>query len=181
MILMLRVNLPSEYYDEDIGEFKYIINNTLSLEHSLRSIALWESKWKKPFLVKDPKTSDEILDYIHCMTNREVDEELMRLIPPRELRRINEYIEDPMTATTFANTGKKTGPAKIVTSEEIYHMMIAYDIPWECQDWHLNRLLTLLNICNIKNKPPDKISPSEIRQRNRDLNAARKRKLNTKG
>ena len=47
---MLKIKIPkSEYFDESTQEFRYIKEQTLTLEHSLVSISKWESKWNKPF------------------------------------------------------------------------------------------------------------------------------------
>ena len=179
---MLQVTIPaSEQYDEIKQEFVYTKKQTLKLEHSLVSLSKWESKWNKPFLTKDDKTYEETVDYIRCMTiTQNVDQNVYYNIPNHVFEQINDYIAAPMTATTFSRNEGKTS-REIVTSELIYYWMIALTIPFECERWHLNRLLTLIMVCNIKNSPPKKRSKREIMSRNTALNAERRKQLNTKG
>ena len=179
----LFITIPdSEAFDDRTNQFIQVKGRKIQLEHSLKSIALWESKWHKPYISKDPKTNEELVDYIRCMTlTKDIDPLLYYFIPEQEMKKIADYIEDPMTATTFRED-KKTGPKnKIVTNEIIYYDMIALNIPWECEKWHLNRLLTLIRVCSEKNKPDKKMSKHDIMSRNRALNAARRKKLGTKG
>jgi len=180
---MLRITIPAvEQWDEQKQEFITIKEQTLSLEHSLVSLSKWESKWCKAFLTKDNKTFEETLDYIKCMTlTQNVDPEVYNYLTNGNINEINEYIEAPMTATYFSDdkTGKTS--REQVTAELIYYWMIALNIPFECQKWHLNRLLTLIKVCNIKNQPPKKRSKKDIMSRNAALNAARRKQLNTKG
>ncbi len=179
---MLKIVIPGiELYDEEKEEFITTKPQTLHLEHSLVSLAKWESKWNKPFLTKDNKTYEETIDYIRCMTiTQNVSEDTYRLLTSENIQQINEYINLPMTATTFSNQ-KKTPSKEIVTAEIIYYWMISLNIPFECQKWHLNRLLTLINVCNIKNQPKKKMSKRDILNRNKALNKARREALNTKG
>ncbi len=180
---MLEITVPAkEIYDEFRGEFIYTNEKTLRLEHSLVSMSKWESKWNKPFLGKDEKTVEETIDYIRCMTlTQNVDPNIYYALSQQNFLDIKKYIEAPMTATTFSKiqNGKKSN--EIVTSEIIYYWMIALNIPMECQKWHLNRLLTLVEVCNIKNSPQKKMSRREIMSTNAALNAARRKKLHTKG
>lgn len=156
---------------------------TISLEHSLVSISKWEAKWHKPFLSKDPKTDEQILDYVKCMTiTQNVDPNVYMFLGRDNLAAINAYIENPMTATWFNdknNKGKRS--SEQITSELIYYWMIASEIPFECQRWHLNRLMTLIRICSIKNQPAKKYSKRDIMSKNAALNAARRNKLGTSG
>ena len=179
---MLKITVPGlELYDEEKNEFINYKDQTLQLEHSLVSISKWEAKWHKPFLSDEDKTLEEIIDYIKCMTiTQNVKSDVYDRLTSDNIQRINDYIQDPMTATTFSDD-KKTGKKEIVTSEVIYYWMVTYNIPMECQKWHLNRLLTLVKVCTIKNSPPKKMSNSEIISRNKALNAARRKKMNTKG
>jgi hypothetical protein len=180
---MLNITIPKkELYDEVKNEFITFEEKTICLEHSLVSVSKWESKWKKPFLSKEEKTVEETLDYIKCMTiTQNVDSRIYQYLSKDNIKEINDYIDDKMTATTFYDTRKNTGRAETITSELIYFWMISLNIPMECQRWHLNRLLTLIKICNIKNDSGKKMSRSEINSRNAALNAARRKKLNTRG
>ena len=180
---MLVVTIPAmEMFNEETQEFFYLKEQTLQLEHSLVSLSKWESKWCKPFLSKDNKTLEETLDYIKCMTiTQNVDSSVYNRLTRNNIDAINNYIEAPMTATTFNNDNQKGRGKEIVTSELIYYWMIALNIPMECQKWHLNRLLTLIRVCNIKNTPPKKMGKGDIMRRNAALNAKRKQQFNTKG
>ena len=180
---MLRITIPAvEQWDEAKQEFIYTKEQTLSLEHSLVSLSKWESKWCKAFLTKDEKTFEETLDYIKCMTlTQNVDPEVYNYLTNGNINEINEYIEAPMTATYFSDEKTSKISREQVTAELIYYWMIALNIPFECQKWHLNRLLTLIKVCNIKNQPPKKRSKKDIMSRNAALNAARRKQLNTKG
>ena len=180
---MLEITIPAvEQWDELNQEFIYTKEQTLRLEHSLVSLSKWESKWNKPFLSKQDKTQEEILDYIKCMTTTQnVDPNIYKCLTNSNIIEIKEYIESPMTATTFSKDKNSKTNREVVTSELIYYWMIALNIPFECQKWHLNRLLTLVQVCNIKNQPPKKMSKKEIMSRNAALNAARRQQLNTKG
>lgn len=179
---MLKIIVPGiEYYDERTNEFVYYKDQVLQLEHSLVSISKWESTWHKPFLSDKEKSPEEILDYVRCMTiTQNVGPDVYLRLTEQNFLDINSYIENSMTATTFSND-KRSGGREIITSEIIYYWMISFNIPFECQKWHLNRLLTLIKVCNIKNNPPKKMSKTEMMNRNRALNAARKQQLNTKG
>lgn len=179
---MLKITVPAmEYYDEVSNEFILFKEQSLQLEHSLVSISKWEAKWHKPFLDGKDKTLEEVIDYVRCMTiTQNVDSEVYTRLTENNLKAINEYIENPMTATTFSDTNQ-TPNREIITSEIIYYWMVAFNIPFECQKWHINRLLTLVKVCNIKNSLPKKMGRNEILQRNRALNEARKKKLKTKG
>jgi len=173
----------TEYWDERNEKFIYDKEYTIQLEHSLISVSKWESKWEKPYLSQKNMTDEEIIDYIKCMTlTQNVPNNIYDMLSSENISEIAKYIEAPMTATWFSNTEPK---GKInneqVTSELIYYWMIALQIPFECQKWHLNRLLTLIRVCNIKNQPPKKMSANEIAKRNRALNEARRKTQNTRG
>ena len=180
---MLEITVPEqELFNEATNEFIIIRSQVLKLEHSLVSISKWESKWKIPFLDKGKKTREQTIDYIRCMTiTQNVNPMVYMGITNENIKAISDYIDDPMTATWFNEQQKRPGRQEIVTSELIYYWMIALNIPMECQRWHLNRLLTLVRICNIKNQKPKKMSKNEIYSRNRALNAARRQKFNSKG
>lgn len=180
---MLTITIPAtEKFDEIKGEFVYAKEQTLQLEHSLISISKWESKWCKPFLGKQEKTAEEIIDYIKCMTlNPNISDDVYGCLTQANVNAINEYIGAPMTATYFSDDKKQKSSREIVTAELIYYWMIALNIPFECQKWHLNRLLTLVKVCNIKNTPPKKMSKRQTASRYAQLNAARRQQLNSRG
>lgn len=180
---MLQITIPSaEWFDESKQEFVEIKEQTLQLEHSLISISKWESKWCKPFLSTKSKTTEELVDYVRCMTlTQNVKPEVYYNLSKENVDKINEYIDAPMTATTFSNQRRDSQSREIVTSDVIYYWMIAHNIPFECQKWHLNRLLTLIRVCNIKNSPQKKMSKRELMSRNASLNAARRKRMNSRG
>lgn len=180
---MLRITVPAaEYFDESRQMFIQKKEQTLQLEHSLVSLSKWEAKWKKAFLGKEEKTLEETLDYIRCMTiTQNVDPEVYTRLTNANIKEINEYIGDPMTATTFRKDNPGHPSRETITSELVYYWMIANNIPPEYQKWHLNRLLTLIRVCTIKNTPTKKRGKSEIMRQNAALNAARRKKLGTTG
>lgn len=158
-------------------------NVRFTIEHSLVSVSLWESKWNKAYLGFQEKTEEELIDYIKCMTlENDIPDEVYERIPPNTIEEIKAYLEAPMTATTFSDFREKHPSSKIVTSEEIYAQMFMLKIPMECQHWHFNRLLTLIKVCAIKNDPnPKKIPRAEAARQRAALNAKRRAKLKTRG
>ena len=181
---MLQITIPAqEYFDDEKQEFvEALKEQTLQLEHSLVSLSKWESKWCKTFFSKENKTYEETIDYIKCMTiTQNVNPEVYNRLSSQNIETINKYISAPMTATTFSEGQKGKLNREVITSELIYYWMIALNIPFECQRWHLNRLLTLIRVCNIKNQPPKKMSRRDAMSRNAALNAARRKKYNSKG
>lgn len=180
---MLNITIPAiEMWDEYKQEFVNRKETKLQLEHSLVSLSKWESKWCKSFLSGKEKTTEEVTDYVRCMTiTQNVDPEVYNYLTVDNITEINEYIRAPMTATTFNEDKNNKRNREVVTAELIYYWMIALNIPLKCEKWHLNRLLTLIRVCNIKNQPPKKKSKQEILNRHAALNAARRKQLNTKG
>lgn len=173
---------PREEWNETTQEFVYTKGQTLQLEHSLVSISKWEAKWCKPFLGEKQLSVEEITDYIRCMTlTQNVDPNIYKFLSNKNIEKVYQYINAPMTATKVPD--KNTGPQsrETITSELIYYWMISYQIPFECQKWHLNRLLTLIRVCAYKNTPTKKHSKRDLMSRNAALNAARRQQLNTKG
>ena len=186
---MLQITIPAieayELWDEEKEEFIPMParkEQILQLEHSLIALSKWESKWCKPFHSAKEKTIEETIDYIRCMTlNKNVDPEVYERIGEDNMKLISDYIFAPMTATTITEEKNSKYSRKIVTAELIYCWMFSQHIPLECEKWHLNRLITLIKVCAIENSPPKKRSNKEIMSRNAALNAARRKKLNTKG
>lgn len=180
---MLQITIPAtEQFNEETNEFVTTKAQTLQLEHSLISLSKWESKWCKSFIDSKDKTTEETLDYVRCMTlTSNVKPEVYQCLTQQNITDINAYIDAPMTATVFNDMGDKGGKKDVITSELIYYWMIANNIPFECEKWHLNRLITLIRVCNIKNTPPKKMSKRDIMSRNAALNAARRQKMNSRG
>lgn len=175
---MLTVTLPAqEMFDNRRGEFFSLPALTLTLEHSLLSIAKWESTWHKPYMSKTPKTREESLDYIRCMmVGKQVEWARLQWIPDAVFRQIQAYIDDPMTASWFRETDRVKNSGQAITSELIYSWMVAAQIPFDpAEKWHLNRLLVLIRICS-ENANPKKMSKKEAMNQHRALNAARRAK-----
>ena len=180
---MLTIKIPdAEYYNEETSQFVSVKERMIDLEHSLVSLSKWEAKWCKPFLGKDQKTSEEVRDYIRCMIiDRNVPDNILYALSKQQEKQIVEYIDEKMTATTFSDISSASKNREVITSEIIYYWMISLNIPFECQKWHLNRLLTLIRVCSIKNAPPKKMGRNSVLSRNAQINAARKKQLNTRG
>lgn len=179
---MLKIIVPAAELFDGAGEFLYTKEQTLQLEHSLVSLSKWESKWRRPFLTQGPKTMEELIDYVRCMTlTQNVDPNIYRAISAGLLNEIAAYNSAPMTATTFPKNRKKGMNSEVVTAEVIYYWMFYYGISIECQKWHLNRLLTLIDVFVAKGQKPQKIPQSELLAQRRELNAARRKKWNTRG
>jgi len=173
---MKTITIPgTERYNEEKNEFVTTKSHTINIEHSLVSISKWESKWKKPFL-ESKKTYAEIKDYIKCMTiTQNIPDEVYDCLSKENIEEIISYIEDPMTATWFNENGNQPKHHDIITSEVIYYQMINLGIPVEFQKWHINRLLTLIKVCSIKESPPQKMSRDATLRQYAALNAARRK------
>lgn len=178
----LKIPICPEEWDESKEEFVQEKTVTLQMEHSLVSLSKWEAKWNKPFLSNPNMTDEESIDYIKCMTvTKNVDPEVYNHLTKKNVDEIIAYINAPMTATTFNDKSERKSKKEIVTSELLYYLMVAYNIPFECQKWHLNRLMTLIRICDIKNNPPKKKTKGEIMRNNAAINAARRAKMHSRG
>ena len=155
---MLKIVIPTqEHFDEINNVFFETKEQPLQLEHSLVALSRWESKWKKPFLADTKQSFEEMIDYVRCMTiTQNVDPDIYNYMPLPLFHEITQYIDDTMTATVVQEISKPVGKPETITSELIYFWMVNFRIPFECQKWHLNRLLTLIRICSIKNAPTDK-------------------------
>lgn len=180
---MLTIVVPGvEMYDEQTEEFVTKDDVTLDLEHSLVSLSKWESIYEKPFLGKGEKTTDEIIGYVKAMTvTPNVPDAVFLKLTEENIMAINEYIDAKMTATWFNEAPGAPPSRDVITAELVYYWMITFQIPFECEHWHLNRLFTLIRVCNAKQAKPKKMSRAEIASRNRELNAQRRAQLGTKG
>ena len=182
---MLEIIIPAtEQWDEKNQEFITSKEQILRLEHSLVSLSKWESKWCKPFLSRENKTMEETIDYIKCMTlTQNVDPDVYDNLTKENIDAINTYIDDKMTATYFPNDHQSAkGSNELVSSELIYYWMVEYGIPFDpCEKWHLNRLLTLIRICGIKNNSEQKMPKKQALKEQAAINAMRKAKFHTRG
>ena len=180
---MLKIVVPAvEQWDEINQKFVRTKEQVLQLEHSLVSLKKWESKWCKPFLSKQEKTFEETIDYIRCMTiSQNVDPNVYYCLTNKNIEEINRYIDAPMTATWFPNDKTGKSSSEQITAELIYYWMISFNIPVEFQKWHLNSLLTLIKVCNVKNQPSKKMSRRETMSQYAALNRARRQKYNSRG
>jgi hypothetical protein len=182
---MLTIIVPEvEGYDETAERFVIIEPAvTLTLEHSLVALSKWESKWKKPFLSDTDRSDEQALDYVRAMLiSPEVSDRVLDRLTQKNHDDISEYIGDKMSATWFTDRPGAPKNRDIITAEIIYYWMIAHNVPFECQHWHLNRLLTLIRVCNEKNAPRKKAPMSSDAAANRRaLNEARKKQYGTTG
>jgi hypothetical protein len=180
---MLKLTIiGTEYYNEETEKFETVGDIELELEHSLISLSKWESKFKKPFLADYDKTKEETFYYIEAMIISSIyPTDILFRLSPENITQIEDYIESTESATTFGVMPERKGKGEVITAELIYYWMVAFTIPIQCEYWHLNRLLALIRICNIKNSKPKKMSKGEISRRNHELNAQRRAQFNTSG
>lgn len=180
---MLTLIIGDEYFDEENQTFEIVASAELQLEHSLLSLSKWESKTQKPFLSNAGMTPDELLLYIEAMIiSPNYDPAVINRLSDDNMKAINAYIESSESATTFGKSMPESrANAEVVTSELIYYWMVLFQIPFECQTWHLNRLFTLIRICNLKNSKPKKVSPQQMAAERHALNEQRKAQFNTRG
>jgi hypothetical protein len=171
-----------ESFDDNSQEFTSQGEVVLELEHSLVSLSKWESVHEKPFLGKEAKTPQEIISYVRCMTlSDDIAPEVFDQLNIKHFDEISEYIDAKRSATWFSDQPGTPKSREVITSELIYYWMTVFNIPFECERWHLNRLFTLIRICNIKQSKPEKMSRADMAQRNREMNAMRKQQLGTSG
>lgn len=180
---MLTITIEGEeFFDEENQIFLTRGDVVLELEHSLAALSKWESKWLKPFLSDNDKTSEETLDYVRCMcVTPDIAPEIFSKLNQTHIDKISEYLDSKQTATWFSDDGRQSKSREVITTELIYYWMITLGIPLEAEQWHLSRLIALIRVFNAKNSPPKKMSPDEIARRQRELNAKRKAELGTRG
>lgn len=180
---MLTISVgAADVYDEESGTFGTQGGVELQLEHSLVSLSKWEAIHEKPFLGSQTKTSEEMLSYIQCMClDVNLPEDILHQLSQENVQEINGYIDRKMTATWFSEQPGTPKSREVITAELIYYWMTVFTIPFECETWHLNRLFTLIRICNVKQAKPKKMGRAEVARRNREINEQRKAQLGTKG
>ncbi len=172
----------TEFFDEKSGEFHTTKDQVLNLEHSLISLSKWEGKYHKPFIGKGPENEEEMLDYVRCMTiTQNVEPYVYRNLSSDNIMDIKKYMEDPMTATWFSDKRNPKTRQKTVTAELIYYWMFRLNIPIQFEKWHLNRLLTLIRLCNLEDAPKKKMKPKDIYKQNAELNRMRREQTHSNG
>lgn len=181
MLTILVATSDQELFDEEKNTFIAPPTIALTLEHSLVSLSKWESKHEKHFIGNDSLTPEENHSYIELMTLNEIPPDILLRLSAKNIEEIQAYINAKMTATWFNEADTPKRSREVITSELIYYWMVSLNIPFECQEWHLNRLLTLIRVCNVKNAPPKKMSKTEAARRQRSLNAERQARLKTRG
>lgn len=183
---MLEITIPGgEFYNAETNRFSYTRDTKVQLEHSLLSISKWESKWKKPFLDGKRRTRPEFIDYVRCMSlTKNVDPKVYQNLTNENVAKIELYMDDTMSATVIREQGNQNRSREPITSELVYYWMTACQIPFECEKWHFNRLMTLIRLCNKKNEqavPGKKTKQSDLYSKYRAMNEANRRKYNSRG
>lgn len=179
---MLLLHLDNiELFDNNTNEFVTLLEKDVELEHSLEAISKWEMYFKKPYLSEETKTREEENYYIICMSSGQLTDTDVQFLSPENRTKIATYLEDKATATWFSDKGKGSSKKETITSELIYYWMIETGIPFECEKWNINRLLTLIRVCGIKMSGDKKMSKNDIMKQNRALNAQRRARMGSKG
>lgn len=171
---MLKIQLKTESHNSKDNTFSYETVKELSFEHSLVSLSKWEAKHEIPFLGDSERTDDQTLDYVKMMCLEELTEADLALMTRKDFEDLNAYITSKQTATWFTEEEQRRHSSQAITAEIIYYWMVALQIPFECQHWHLNRLITLIRVTNEKQTPPKKTSRADNMRRHASQNAARR-------
>lgn len=178
---MLEIYVEGEtFWNEELQEFYDMAPKTFHFEYSLAAISKWEMKWHIPYLTEDTKTQEQVRDFIRCMClDEEPPDELhLAILSTRYAEEFNAYTKDPMTATTIKSVDKFPSHSRnnIQTNELIYHLMTVNNIPFECDKWHFNRLMTLIRVCNEQNGEKKPMTKRETLEYQAALNKARRAK-----
>jgi len=182
---MITITIPDkEYFNENTNEYFIIPGKTIVMEHSLYAIRHWEAKWHKPYL--DAKhTFEEGIDYFRFMTiTKNVDPRTYYNMSQENVKLLTEYMKDAMTATTFKQIKRRTKTGRknrLTTCELIYYWMAMNNIPFDCDKWHFNQLMTLIHVCSEEQLPPEKMSQREIFEYNKSINERNRARFNSKG
>lgn len=175
---MLEIIIPGEEgFDEAKEEFVSTKPEVkVRLEHSLATVSKWESEIQVAFLGKHQKTESELFRYVEIMVQEPFDnyEDLSRLSEDNMVA-IRDYITSPASATRLMELPGKGQNREVITSELIYYWMVALNIPWEAQHWHLNRLLTLVDLIQRKqNSGNNKMSKADMARHRSKTNQLRR-------
>lgn len=146
---MMTLTIPGQQrWNEKTEEFVYTPAVVLKLEHSLLSLAHWESNWNIPFLSNlDKLTVEQWLDYIRCMTvTKGVDPEVYARLTREQYRSINEYMEAPdrnmvqRGAETQRTKDRRKAPAKTTATEKRDRNHGRGAVLPDVQLWHSERV-----------------------------------------
>lgn len=171
---MLTISLSASDDSDEVVE--------LNFEHSLISLSKWEQNYKKPFFGKETKTPEEAAYYFKCMLlNENAPVGILNKLKEADIIAISEYINDKQTATWFREDPKQKPTTEVVTSELIYYWLVQFQIPFEVQYWHLNRLMTLVKIAGIRQTKPKPMSKAQQKEEYARLNAERRARLGSSG
>lgn len=170
---MLNLILPqTEHYPEV----------ELSLEHSLVALSRWEALHMKVFFSHEEKTIGETYSYVRQMLLVEEPPELESRLTNDNLIAIQQYINSPQSATTFRQMQNERPSREVITNELMYFWLVQFRIPFDpVETWHLNRLMTLVKICGVKQSKPKKMTKAEQIAEMQSLNAERKAQLGSSG
>lgn len=180
---MLKITIKGgEFWDQEKEEFFYPDEFVLELEHSLVSLSKWEQNLQKPFISSD-KSDEEALFYVECMVlDPNLPPEVLSKLTQQNMDEISDYIMNKMTATFFSDEPSGVSSSQLITSELIYSWMVTYEVDFQTQYWHLNRLLTLIKVLDRqRSQSSKKTNTADIGRRQRELNAIRRKKYNTPG
>ena len=188
--MSLTIDIPSQIYEapgtwDGEKRVKKLIRVPaihLVLEHSLLSISKWESEWQIPFVETKRMTAKQFLSYCKCMTiNQQKDPNVYQFLRNQDVVKIKDYLDNPMTAR-IKRKSKGGGRSRIMmTSEYFYAVMVQYGIPFDCDKWHFNRLIALIECCQAMNGEGPKMNYRERQKYYAELNAQRRKALGTKG
>ena len=172
----------TEHFDEKTREFSYVGGTPIQLEYSLAILSKWESKFNKPFLGPQKKTREETISFIQEMIiTPEISPDIINEFTLQNFKDVNAYMESKQTATWFSDTPEPKTSREVITAELIYYWLVTFNIPWEAQHWHLNKLFTLIKVFNAKSEKPKKMTPGQAAARRRELNEQRKQQYKTAG
>lgn len=181
--LILVLEFPEyDQFDRVTEEFVTFPPARLTLVHNLLSIVRWESKWKRSFVDRPPSSVDEVIDYVECMADGQPSvPHMLERLTRDHTEAIKAYIADPMSASVMLSRPGQTKSSEKMTSDLIYYYMVTFQIPFEAEEWHLNRLLMLIRICNAKQSAGQKTNSKSAASQRAALNRARRARAGSRG
>lgn len=172
---MLLINFKKyEVFDETKEVFITVEEKkNRHFENSLKAIAKWESKYTKSFFKDEDKNNDEILDYLSMMCEEEDISSIDFINNPEAIELLLEYVNKKHSATTFSSNLNENN-SQIVTTELIYGYMSLGKIPYEAENWNIERLLNLVRVIGELNKPKEEMSRKDTMELHRKINQQRR-------